>query len=79
MASLIQILRNDSGLVTKMVGISSSSGDIADDTILFFTDSSCAGTPYVEPRGAYSIIKHGSNYYTGDYALTPMDWTDVLE
>jgi hypothetical protein len=52
--------------LAKMVGISSTSGDIADDTILFFTDSSCTGTPYVEPRASYSIIKHGSNYYTGD-------------
>jgi hypothetical protein len=53
--------------LAKMVGISSSSGDIADDTILFFTDSTCGGTPYAEPRAAYSVIKHGSNYYAGDY------------
>jgi hypothetical protein len=33
--------------LAKTVGISPSSGDIADDTILFFTDSNCAGTPYV--------------------------------
>jgi hypothetical protein len=53
--------------LAKMVGISSSSGDIADDTILFFNDTTCAGSPYIEPRASYSIIKHGTNYYTADY------------
>ena len=53
--------------LAKMVGISSSSGDIADDTILFFNDTTCAGTPYAEPRMSYSIIKHGTSYYTADY------------
>ena len=53
--------------LAKMVGISSSSGDIADDTILFFNDTTCAGSPYIEPRASYSIIKHGTSYYTADY------------